>query len=293
MAPQPRDVLVAPARSELLEHAARAERLELVLREEGDRTLWPGDAPPRREHAGHDAQQRRLACAIGPRAHPVAAAQQAASIRVHGVRRSACGRPRARHHLAGPHRRRDPQPHASRLLSGAISTRSSSAQRLDPALDLTGFGGLVTEALDERSACAISGPLRGARLELCATLPLPPARSGRSRPRRRSTAPFSSSATRRSRAGRCDRGRRHAAARNSFERLLEPLDRGQIEMVGRLVEQQHVGRGQQPFASSTRISQPPLKLASGRARAVSAKPSPSSTRSTRAARAKPSRHRHL
>ena len=45
------------------------------------------------------------------------------------------------------------------------------------------------------------------------------------------------------------------------ERLLEPLERLDVEVVGRLVEQQQVGCRRSARASDARVSSPPEKLA--------------------------------
>jgi hypothetical protein len=61
------------------------------------------------------------------------------------------------------------------------------------------------------------------------------------------------------------------------QELLEPGARLQVEVVGGLVEQQHVGRCSSKLASATRICQPPDSSPQSRSMSASSKPSPCST----------------
>jgi hypothetical protein len=64
------------------------------------------------------------------------------------------------------------------------------------------------------------------------------------------------------------------------EVLLEPVARLEVEMVGRLVEQQQVGPSEQQLRQRERICQPPEKVSVGLVELGGSKPSPRSTVAT-------------
>lgn len=65
------------------------------------------------------------------------------------------------------------------------------------------------------------------------------------------------------------------------DELFEPLDRLDVEVVGRFVEEEYVGRPEEEFlASSMRIRHPPENWLVGRLKSERWKPSPSSVFST-------------
>ena len=76
----------------------------------------------------------------------------------------------------------------------------------------------------------------------------------------------------------------HDAGVEPGELVLEPLDGVGVEVVGRLVEEQHV-RARRPAraTSEARVSSPPENVRSGRSRSAGEKPSPRATASSRVA----------
>ena len=58
------------------------------------------------------------------------------------------------------------------------------------------------------------------------------------------------------------------------QRLLEPLQRLDVEVVRGLVQQQHIRAVASARASEARVNWPPEKVSSGRSRSASAKPRP-------------------
>jgi len=107
-----------------------------------------------------------------------------------------------------------------------------------------------------------------------------PSGAGRGAPRRASP----------SRPGRPIVGRDEQRALAAPDRLLEPLDRAEVEMVRRLVEEQEVGVATRSRASAARVCWPPESSSGDRAHSDSLKPRPESA-SSRAGRASSRRGR--
>ena len=188
---------------------------------------------------------------------------------------------------------RDHRPAAARRLGEAELDRlaaprsarppaPSSIQRLDPALDLARLGRLVAEALDEALVLRDLPPLglrpppRAARSARRAAR-----RSRRSRRRTRSALPSCSSATRLTTALMKSRSwlTSTIAPAYSARKPCSHSTRCQVEVVGRLVEQQQV-RVLRAAAgpSATRIIQPPENSPMSRSMSASAKPRPARMR---------------
>ena len=252
----------------LSRRAARAQLLA-VLGEVADVHAVAGAERSRRERppAGERLDQGRLPGPVGPHERDVLAAlepqlgviEQHAGGRVasrDGSGAVARGLPAAadldaavaqlEDHARGAGRRRERE--LESLGGGGIALDALElGELLHPRLRLARLGGLVAEALDEpfhardlralRGDRAAEGELAGGAL----LAPLVPAagevaRSGALELEHRGADHLEEPAI----------VRHHDDSRvESQQRLLEPLQRGDVEMIGRLVEQQHVGAGGQ------------------------------------------------
>jgi hypothetical protein len=244
------------------------------------------------ELAGEHAQQRGLARAVGADDADAVAAQDAQREARRGPagRRSACRRPRPRP-PACPNRVR-PRPRAGRadgpadpLASatgaGACSRRSRPWLRLRRA---------VTPRAASRSRGRSCGPACDVRFLLLQQLVAPGLEAAEADCSRRR------SGRGRARAWRWSAGSRKRRSwlistrpRQRASSLFQPFDGRQVEMVGRLVEQQDVGAPPSTRASAARRASPPDSV-DGISETGQASFSASSSRSASWRRRRPPRH---
>ena len=251
VAAQARHVVGARRALELLEHrAAGIEHLELVLRVEGDLHLVARLplAGVGSQRSGRDAQQRGLAGAVGAgERNAVAAPHQEVHALVDARLAVALVNPlEAQDRVAGPRRRRDAQAGTRRRLRRELH-ELEPLQQLDTALHLARLRGLVAEALDEAPGLGDAALLVALRrhellaallllLEEAVVVALVEAKAPRLELRHAPhVAPQEAAVV----------GDHHHRPAELGERLLEPLDGREVQVVGGLVEQQHVGRREQ------------------------------------------------
>ena len=246
MAAEPREVVGSRDARELVDHRPPGvERLELMLCEVTDSHVVTDAALAAVEAkgAGEDPEQRGLPCTVRPHERePIATAnheidpgvdRRVAVRLVHGFE--------SEDDVAGTFRFGDPQPHPTSRFGRDLDPLDL-LERLHAALDLPRFRCLVAEAFDEAFDLGDFAVLTAlSRQELLAALlPLDQVAivvglvEGEA-----ACVEFGDSTHVPAQEGPVVRDH-DRCSREARERLLEPFDRGKIEMVRRLVEEQHV-----------------------------------------------------